>query len=332
MNTVALDQEIVDEILNNIENELELKFVRISPINKPNVRLSRLFLILDSSDKQRYCLKLYAAKSYKAFSEGFERYAAIYRSVPENLKVNLAEPILNNEHRGIYFSLEGYLDGKPLKPYLGRRLVSFKRKKYVMSQCLNWLVSFKKAFDPIEIHKTDLLVNLKQYRELFNCSDEENFLLQLLEQRIDSSSFENKYFFQHGDLSIENVLIDKETFSIFDWELTGSEIIPHHDFFVFLTTGMYCIENCFDKNRERGFRRIFSKVRNRTLFVESLRNYAKGLDIDSNFSHLFFPYYLVTLPVILTKRRSSSKTIATARKNVETYAARHEEIDELLTL
>jgi len=331
MKTVAIDQDVVDEILNNIEEELNLKFVHVRPINKPNVRLSRLFLILHSSDKQRYFLKLYAAQIDKAFSEGFERYRTIYRTIPDNLKVNLAEPILNNEHRGVYFSFECYLDGKPLKPFLERKLVPFKRKENAISQCLTWLVDFKKTFDSLEIHKTDLLVNLKQYREFFDCSGEEIFLLELLEQRIDSSSYENKYFIQHGDLSIENVLIIKETFGIFDWELTGSEAIPHHDLFVFLTTGIYSIENCFDKNRENGFRYIFSKKRNRDLFVESLRSYAKGLNIKSNFSHLFFPYYLITLPVILRKRRSSSMTIAFARKNAEIYAARHKEIDKLLS-
>lgn len=332
MNTVAIEQDTVGEILYYIEEELGLKIVHVKTISKPNVRLSRRFLKLRSSDNQNFFLKLYTAQVDKAFSEGFERYEKIYRTIPDNLKANIAEPILNGQHREIFFSLEGYLDGQPLKPFLERRLVSFRRKETAISQCLTWLVGFKKTFPSLEIQKTDLLVKLKQYRELFDCSKEEIFLLELLEQRIDSGIHEHKYFIQHGDLSIENVLINKETFGILDWELTGGEAIPHHDFFVFLTTGMYGIENCFDKNRADGFRYIFSKNNNRNFFVESLRSYAKGLNLKSSFPHLFFPYYLVTLPVILKQRRSSSYTIATARKNAEMYAVRHEEIDNLLTL
>lgn len=332
MNIVSIDSDIVGEILRDIEKELDLEFVHTRAISKPNVRRSRLFLILGSSNDQRYCLKLYAARPDKAFSESFERYATIYRTVPDKLKSNLAEPFLNGEHRGIYFSLEGYLDGKPMKPFLERRLVSFKRKQNLITQSLDWLVEYKKAFDPLDCHKTDLLANLNQYNELFRCSRKEKSLLELLEQRVGSGNFDDKYFVQHGDLSIENVLINKETVGIFDWELTGSETIPHHDLFVFLTTSIYCIENCFDKNRENGFRSIFSKSRNRDLFVESLRSYATGLDIRSDFAHLFFPYYLVTLPVILKKRRSSPMTVASARKNAEVYAAGYDDIDDLLTL
>jgi len=332
MNTGGIDQEIVSEILSSIEKELGTRFIRTKSINKRNVRRSRLFLELHSADNPKYLLKLYTAQNYKDFLGGFERYKTMYKTIPDNLKANLAEPVLNNEHRGVYFCLEGCLEGKPLKPFLENRLISFKRKQSAISQCLTWLVSFKKAFDSIDIHSADLLVNLKQYRDLFDCTEKELFLLDLLEQRISSGNFENRYFLQHGDLSIENLLISRETFGIFDWELTGSETIPHHDLFVFLTTGIYSIEHCFDKNRERGFRNIFLKDRNRNLFVKAINSYAKGLNIDSNFSQFFFPYYLVTLPVVLNRRRSSSLTIATARKNVETYAIRHEEIDELLTI
>lgn len=332
MKAASIDQEIVGEILEMIEKELELEFIHVRPISKPNVRHSRLFLILDSSDEQRYCLKLYSAQVDKAFAEGFERYATMYKAVADDLKVNLAEPILSSEYRGIHFSLEGFLDGNPLKSFLEKRLISFKRKEKVISQCLTWLVNYKNTFDSLEVNKTDLLENLNQYRELFDCSEKERFLLKLLERRIGSANIENKYFAQHGDLSIENVLIDKESFGIFDWELTGSETIPHHDLFVFLTTGIYSIENCFDKNRDKGFRSIFSKARNRNLFVESLRSYATGLNIDSNFFHLFFPYYLLTLPVIAKNRRSTPMTIAAARKNAEVYASQYEEIDKLLML
>lgn len=332
MNTAAIDEDVVSEILSNIEKELNRKFVDVRTISKTNVRHSRRFLILGSSDNQQYCLKLYAARAHKDYLQSFKNYAKTYRTIPDNLKINLAEPILNNEHRGVFFSLESYLEGKPLKPFLERRLVSFKRKEDVISQCLAWLVDYKKTFASLEAHKTDLLATLRQYVELFDCSEKEMFLLELLEQRIRSSNFESRYFVQHGDLSIENVLINKRTFGIFDWELTGSETIPHHDLFVFLTTGIYGIENCFDKNRENGFRSIFSKSRNRHLFVESLRSYAAGLNIRSDFAHLFFPYYLVTLPVILKNRRSSPMTIALTRKNAEVYAERYDEIDNLLTI
>ncbi len=330
-NLQNIEREIFTKILNDVKKEFGLENISVKKKIHQNVYGVRYAFLIIAEPNKSLVLKVRIGENDNSFIDGFKRYKEIYNKSSCDVRLNLPKPFYEKNLEGICYSVEEYVDGKWLRYYLESRWNTFKEKKNKLQDCLNWLIMFKIYFDKKIIEKNALLSLLSQYKEFYNCTPGELSLLQIVEERLkEINNSELDFAIQHGDFTVENITVNKERFYICDWELTGNEMVPHHDFFIFLTTSIYSIERCFENEREKGFLSIFYKRRNRELFAEFINIYKKALNIDDKLFNLYFPLFLISIPVKAKIRGSSQKTILMARKNCELFGLKIQEVKQLM--
>ena len=332
MKPIDIDLILLSEIMEDIKEKLDLINVNIEKIIKKS-NSNKLFFLIKNRDDRLLLLKIVTKGNYDVFIDSFERYKGIYAQIPIDIRKVLAKPFYSNSIKGICYSIEEYMDGKLLERYLFSRLNTFKKKKEALFDCLSWLIEFKKSFKQQLIGKETILNLSGQYEQMYDCSDEELALLKIIEKKISEKNESSiGLYVQHGDLSASNILIKNGNIRIFDWELTGSELVPHQDLFLLLTTGIYSIERSIDDNREKSFMNLFLKKRNRDIFIEFVKRYASKLNITDDMFALYFPIFLMSLPVKQKIRGSSPATISIARNNCKLYVSNFHDIEKFLNM
>ena len=286
---IQLMEKIIMEKFPNLTNgmNIELSFLKYStPASGKNLDDKVIFFVFKINEKNPFlCVK--TVRTYLAKNTVIKNF--------DNLKkLNILTKNSNLFARAVYlhddgeniFSIETVCPGKKTK-------FNKKKLKKVVEEYINFQESIKK-------YSNESIENLEYFaKDLIKKSKLKELDKQKILQFIDQMSFKDiklPRIIQHGDVTEDNVLLEKDSVSIVDCDFVGFTDVPGFDLFgLFYRFDKYKSEKlCYEY-----FPEYFAKI---------------GADISvDKYDSLFFLYYFIEYIVrkkYISERMSADEIIS----------------------